>query len=419
MKIVLMSIGTRGDMEPFLAIGEILKEKGHQVICAFPEQFRGLAEDSHLGFASLGEKFINLLDSDLGKAAMGGGGSGLKKILANVKLASHQTEANKELVFKQREIIENEGPDRVVYNGKATYPIVWGLDHRGKNILVCPLPYMHYVRNHAHVAFNGNYGPFLNKLTYGLADFGLIMTIQISARWLKTTRRITRKQIKNALSSNKAIYTVSPTLFSRPDYWGENLKVLGFQERDRAISWRPDNDLRDFLEKHHHERVLLVTFGSMSNPEPAEKTSIITGILERNKIPAIINTAAGGLVKAGDFDPELIHFVPQVPYDWVFPRMYGVIHHGGSGTTHLALKYGCASMIIPHIIDQFVWNKVVHEMGAGPEGVKIDKITAENLEPKILALVNNPSFKREAERVASQMEKEDFRGEIYRSIVEV
>lgn len=44
MKIVLISIGTRGDMEPFLAIGEILKEKEHRVICAFPEQFRDLAE---------------------------------------------------------------------------------------------------------------------------------------------------------------------------------------------------------------------------------------------------------------------------------------------------------------------------------------------------------------------------------------
>ena len=49
MKIILISIGIRGDMEPFLAIGEILKEKGHQVICAFPEQFRNLAEDSYQG----------------------------------------------------------------------------------------------------------------------------------------------------------------------------------------------------------------------------------------------------------------------------------------------------------------------------------------------------------------------------------
>ena len=96
MKIILISIGTRGDMEPFLAIGEILKEKGHQVICAFPEQFRNIVdvEDSNMEFASLGTKFIEMLDSDVGKAALGGYGSGLKKFIAYVKLARKSTEIN-------------------------------------------------------------------------------------------------------------------------------------------------------------------------------------------------------------------------------------------------------------------------------------------------------------------------------------
>ena len=416
MKIILISIGTRGDMEPFLAIGEILKEKGHQVICAFPEQFRNLVEDSNLEFASLGPKFIEMLESDVGKAAMGGSGSGLKKFLANVKLAKNQTEINKKLINKQYEIIESEIPDRILYNGKVIYPIIWGLNNRGKNILVCPLPYIHYVRDNTHVLFNSNYGSFLNKLTYSLANFGLVITVMITKRWLKITKKITRKRIKKALLSNKAIYTISPSLFSRPDYWNENLKVLGFHERNKTINWRSDKELNDFLEKYH--RILLITFGSMTNPEPEGKTKIIIDILERNKIPAIINTASGGLVKSDKFDSELIYFVSQIPYDWIFPKIYGVIHHGGSGTTHLALKYGCATMIIPHIIDQFVWDKIIYNMGAGPKGVKVGKITTKNLEPKILELVNNSSFKKKAEKVASQMEKEDFREELYNSIVE-
>ena len=66
-------------------------------------------------------------------------------------------------------------------------------------------------------------------------------------------------------------------------------------------------------------------------------------------------------------------------------------------------------MIIPHIIDQFVWNRIIYNMGAGPKGIKIGKITTKNLEPRILELVNNTSFKKIAEKVASQMEKENFR----------
>jgi len=68
MKVILISIGTLGDMEPFLSIGQILQEKGHQVICAFPGQFKTIAEESNLQFASLGLKFIDMLDSDEGRA---------------------------------------------------------------------------------------------------------------------------------------------------------------------------------------------------------------------------------------------------------------------------------------------------------------------------------------------------------------
>jgi UDP:flavonoid glycosyltransferase YjiC (YdhE family) len=416
MKLVLISIGTRGDMEPFLAIGEMLKEKGHQVICAFPEQFRNLVDDSSLEFSSLGSDFIDMLDSDVGKAAMGGSGSGLKKFFALIKLGKLSTEINKDLVISQHNLVEKENPDRIVYNGKAIYPIIWEVNNKKKTILLSPVPYLHYVKNHTHVAFNSNYGTILNKLTYLLANFGLVITAQISIRWLKLQRKITRRQIKNVISSNKVIYTISPSLFLKPDYWNKYIKILGYQERNTIVNWRPERKLKDFLKKH--ERILLITFGSMTNPQPEEKTQIFIDILERNGIPAIINTASGGLVKPDRNDPDIIYFVSRIPYDWIFPKIYGVIHHGGSGTTHLALKYGCATLIIPHIIDQFVWNKIISKMGAGPKGIKIGKITTGTLEPKILELVNNHSYKKKAAQIAIQIGKENFREEIYNTIIE-
>ena len=415
MKIIITSVGTRGDMEPFLAIGQILWEKGHHVICAFPEQFREIVEEAGLEFFSLGARFIEMLESDIGKAAMGGEGSGLKKFVALIKLARAGAKINKELIHKQYEIIEREDPDRIVYNPKAVYPILWGLKHRGKTVMISPVPYLHYTREQAHVAFNRNFGPFLNKLTYSLANFGLITTNLMSAKWLAIKPKVSRRQVRLALASNKAVYTISPSLFSRPEYWGKNLQVLGFHERKSVVDWVPNDGLTDFLAKH--PRILFITFGSMTNPNPREKTKVILDILERNRIPAIINTASGGLVEPENYDRELVHFVSGIPYHWLFPKVYAVIHHGGSGTTHLALRYGCATMIIPHIIDQFVWSKIIQRLGVGPKGVRVDKISGKSVEPKILALMHDPSFKREAEKVAGQMEGEDFREEIYRSII--
>ena len=80
MKILLLSIGTRGDMEPFLAIGELLAGKGHEIVCAFPEQFRSLAGDSGFRFLSLGTEFIEMLESPEGKSAMGGSAHRMEKV---------------------------------------------------------------------------------------------------------------------------------------------------------------------------------------------------------------------------------------------------------------------------------------------------------------------------------------------------
>ena len=414
MKIILVSVGTRGDMEPFLAIAEILGRRGHQVICAFPEQFRHLVEKTDFEFASLGSKLIELLESKDGRMAMGGGGSRFEKFLALLRLARNQSDSNKELVFRQYELIEKENPDRIVYNGKAVYPILWGLSNLGKTTFISPLPYMHYVKGHTHVAFNSNFGGFFNKLTFSLAHFGMTTTVLMAKKWLKIKERISRLEIKSMLQYNKSIYTISPSLFSRPAYWPKNLQVLGYHQVTENVDWHPSVNLQSFLERHH--KILLISFGSMLNPSPQQKTNIIIDILHRNKIPAVINTAAGGLVNNGH-ESEYVHFVSQVPYRWIFPQMHGVIHHGGSGTTHLGLKYGCTTMIIPHIIDQFVWNKIVADLGAGPKGIKIGKITKLNLEPLIKSLYNDASYKARAEHISSQMKNEDFEDELYESIV--
>ena len=98
--------------------------------------------------------------------------------------------------------------------------------------------------------------------------------------------------------------------------------------------------------------------------------------------------------------------------------MYAAIHHGGSGTTHLALRYGCPTMIIPHVVDQFVWNRIVYEKGAGPKGISVGKIRTKNLEPKIIDLMGNPTYKKNADMISKQMMEENHTENLYRSIIQ-
>lgn len=416
MNIVVTAIGTRGDIEPFLAIGEMLVQKGHQVTGLFPAQFEAITKEAGLSFASLGPEFLEAINSEDGKKAMGGEARGIRKLIAYAKVGFKYRNMNVGMVQKQYAIIETLQPDRILHNGKVVYPVIYALHNRCKAIFVSPIPYLiHPVKHHPHIGFSGNFGPYLNQLTYRLANWCLFTAIMINVRRLGV-KGIARKNIQAAYEQNTAIYTVSPAIFKRPTYWPKHVQVLGYQERQKAVHWTPSKELLTFLEKH--QKIIFLTFGSMTNPTPEQKTKVFLDILEKHQIPAIINTAAGGLTIPEEYSTDLVYFTATIPYDWIFPKIHAVIHHGGSGTTHLALKYGCACMIIPHIIDQFMWNEEMYKLGVGPKGLPVSRISVDNLEEKIVDIFNKDDYREAAQVIGQQMQEEDYLEIIYKIILD-
>lgn len=407
MKFILVSVGTRGDIEPFLAVAQKLKDDGHEIICAFPSQFQYLAEECKLNFFGLSPKFLELVEGDDAVNVMGGKISWYKKLSLLIKLYKLGTKINKELVKQQYHLFQTENPDRVIFNGKSTYAFIWEIQNPGKAFFLSPVPCLiHPTSSYPHVGFKGNYGTTVNKLTYKLANFGLLKNITDTTKNIRKELNISTQKVKQALYSVNTIYTISPTLFKQVDHWPPHVKIVGYHERNKEVNWTPNAKLLQFIEKH--KKILFFTFGSMTNPEPEEKTKLILEILSRNHIPAIINTASGGLSKPNSYNHELFHFEETIPYNWLFPKIYGVIHHGGSGTTHASIKYGCASMIVPHIIDQFHWNNFLFNLGTGPKGISVDKLTHKNLEPKIIDIFENKEYKQNAEQLALNFAKENL-----------
>lgn len=411
MKILLAAIGTRGDVEPFLALGEMLQNRGHEVTCQFPEQFRDLAANSNLAFEGLTPDFLELINSPDGKMVMGGKGSLFAKLGAYIRVYQKSVGINAYMMQQQHELAQSLQPDRILYSAKATYAVVWEIMHPGKAINISPIPYLiHYVKDHGHIGFNGDYGPFLNKLTYKLINYFLAQNIISSTKEIRKAAGISARQVREVLTQKKMVYTLSRVFFKEQPYWPEQVKVLGYHERPVTYNWEPDAALEKFLVAH--DKIMLVTFGSMTNPEPKAKTELILEILTELKIPALINVAAGGLVIPEEYDHEQFYFVTQIPYEWVLPKMYAVVHHGGSGTSHLAVKHGCATMIVPHILDQYIWNNIYTKVGVGPKGIAMDKITESNLKPKIKALFTDSKYKAQSEKLAAEMNAEDFKDQI-------
>lgn len=416
MKILFISIGTRGDIEPFLAIGEILHNKGNEVIYSFPAQHSELVPKG-FNFFPLSPKFIELIESEEGKIMMGGKMGMISKIKALYKLYKKGKAINKLLVKEQYEIIEQNKPDRIIYNSKCNYPLIWSVKNNKKSIMISPVPFLlHYVEGNAHIGFNGNYGKFINKLTYQLANFSLVKLIKETSQNIPERVNLSRREIKKALFEENLIFTISPSLFPKPKNWPSNVRVLGYNQVSKKKEWKPSQKLIDFLAVN--EKVLFLTFGSMVNPNPNETSHLLLDTLNKLKIPTLVNTASGGLVKLEEFkNNPLFYFVESIPYEWAFQKVYGVVHHGGSGTTHLALKNGCATLIIPHIIDQYGWNTLVDNLGAGPKGPSVKNLSKKKIEPLLSDLVVNKTYKLRVQKIAIEMNNEYLKEELYEFIM--
>ncbi|MDR1531868.1 MAG: glycosyltransferase [Clostridiales bacterium] len=411
MKILLISIGTRGDCEPFLGLSEMLRKRGEYVVCAFPEQYRCLAEESGVEFFSLGSEFLDLLNGEDAKTMLAA--KGLGQISAQIRTSTAAIEVQKRLTDLTRDCILEKSPDIVIHHAKCFYIIPWSIKSGKRAILFAFQPAsLHIVKGTPHIALPRW---FPVALSYNIARAAFTQFAMMSVR-RHFKDEITSKQVKDAIIGEPAMYGVSPSLFPQPDYWTEAQRVVGFWERDKSSNYRPPKEVTDFIETH--KKILFVTFGSMTNSDPAGKTALFLDVLSELKIPAILNISGGGLAEPGNYDCTGFLFVKSIPYDWAYTRMYSVIHHGGAGTTHSALKAGCASMAIPHSADQPLFNKLIADIGAGPLGIPISKLTRGALKAKIGELWNNTQYKQKAEYIGRQMQNEDFADAVYKFIID-
>lgn len=418
MKALLISIGTRGDVEPFLAVGEILSERGWEIVCLFPEQFRGMTEAMGFRFHGFSEDFLKLIEGSDAKEILGGEGGTFSRLKNWGSLARKGMKLARESVDIQHRVQIDEAPDRIIYHPKCNTAIVWGMANPGKAIMLAPIPGLaHAVDDFAPMW--KDFGRTINRASYRLINWFKAFAVKKFTKKIATDYNkleLSVSSINQAmLETEKTIYTVSPSLFDRPSYWPETAQVVGYFERNKAVDWKPDEYLLKFLATH--EKIVFISFGSMTNNDPKRKTEMIVNALRRNKIAAIINTSWGGLAEI-DNVPGHVTFVNDVPYDWLYPHIYAVVHHGGSGSTHMALKYGCPSLVIPHALDQPFWARIVHEKGLGPEPLPIRHLNESEFESRLIDLYFNESYKQSAEVLAKKMSNEADRERLMQIILQ-
>ena len=199
------------------------------------------------------------------------------------------------------------------------------------------------------------------------------------------------------------LYGYSPAVIPPPADWGADVHVTGYWFLDPAEDWTPAPALADFLAAGPPP--VYVGFGSMSSRNPEATANLILDALARTGQRGIIHAGWGGLQRTDM--PDSVLMVDGVPFSWLFPRVAAVVHHGGAGTTSAGLRAGVPSVVVPFFGDQPYWGQRVADLGVGPAPIPRKKLTAERLAQAIQTAVTDEAMRGRAADLGAKIRAED------------
>ncbi|KAH7220959.1 hypothetical protein BKA60DRAFT_47211 [Fusarium oxysporum] len=400
LNIVIMVIGSRGDAQPFLKIGKVLKEDyGHRVRIATHPAFREFVEkDSGLEFFSVGGDPSELMAfmvknpgliptletvkaGDIGRrrAAMATMFDGFWRACINAT-DDESDRQNLKMMGEKDPFVAD-----VIIANPPSFAHIHCAEALGIPVhLMFTFPYtptQAFPHPLASIK-NSNVDPgYTNFISYPLVEMmvwqglgDLVNEFRVKTLSLDPVSTLWAPGATYRLHV-PFTYLWSPGLVPKPQDWGSEVDVAGFVFLDLASTFEPPKELEEFLAAG--ETPIYIGFGSIVVDDADKFTQMIFKAVELAGVRALVSKGWGGL--GGDDVPENIFMLDNTPHDWLFPRVKACVIHGGAGTTAIALKCGKPTMIVPFFGDQNFWGKMVSNANVGPEPVPYKHLNAEKL----------------------------------------
>ncbi|KAL4914590.1 hypothetical protein BDW62DRAFT_204479 [Aspergillus aurantiobrunneus] len=433
LNIVIQAIGSRGDIQPFLAIGKRLKSHGHRVRLATHLSFRETVESENLEFFNVGGDPAELM-------AFMVKNPGLMPDMRTIRSGAIQLRRREmKTIFSGcwRSCFET-GDGTGIEHHVPDDP--WGEDVDCRNLpfvadviianppsfahLSCaeklgvPLNMMFTMPWTATQAFPHPLANIQSQNTYpSVANFASYAVVEIMM-WEGLGDLINRfRKRELGLDPLDAIrapsiahrlkvpytYLWSPALLEKPLDWGANIDVVGFSTLPSAKDYKPPEDLQNFLATGPPP--VYIGFGSIVVDDPSALTQIIFDAVRQTGQRAVVSKG-WGKIGANEADSPSIMLIDKVPHDWLFQHVSCVVHHGGAGTTAAGLALGKPTVVVPFFGDQTFWGSIVARDGAGPDPIPYKRLTSEKLADAIRTALEDETRKKAAEIGESMREEE-------------
>ncbi|PIN23160.1 UDP-glucuronosyl and UDP-glucosyl transferase [Handroanthus impetiginosus] len=409
LKIAVLVVGTRGDVQPFLAVARRLQEYGHSVRLATHSNFRGFVKSAGVDFYPLGGdprvlagymvRNKGLIPSSRGEISIQR--KQIKAIIESLLPACTEPDPISGEPFRAQAIIAN--------------PPAYGHAHVAEALGV-PLhifftmpwtPTYAFPHPLARVPQSAGYW-----LSYILVDLLIWWGIRgpindFRKNKLKLAPIAYFSTYHGSISHLPTGYMWSPHVVPKPNDWGPLVDVVGYCFLDLGSKYQPPEDFVQWLQKG--AQPIYIGFGSMPLDDSNKTTAIILEALKNTEQRGIIDRGWGDLGTYSSI-PDNVYLLVDCPHDWLFTQCSAVVHHGGAGTTATGLKSGCPTTIVPFFGDQFFWGERIYQKGVGPAPIPISQLSIESLSEAIRFMLQ-PEVKSRAMELAICIQNEDGVGE--------
>ena len=415
MKLDIVTIGSRGDVQPYLALGLGLQRAGHTVKILTDPFFESFVRGEGLDFAPIHADPRQALQDDIRKVA----GNPFKFIRWLDRRFIPLTRS-----FMQDLLASSSHSDAILYSVLA-----FVASHVASAIPIPSLPvYLHPIHPTRYFHSPGSPG-FPDWLPFrGWLNWWSFRSSNLAFFWIvrKTIDRCRQEvlglppvpwKVYASLdyAESPLIYGYSPLVIPKPPDWGDWLHVTGYWFLEQAAGWQPPAALLDFLQSGPPP--VYIGFGSMPEAEALELTALVADALQRLELRGILHEGWGELGASGL--PANMFRVQSVPHDWLFPRMAALVHHGGAGTTAAGLRAGVPAVIVPFFADQPFWGERVYRLGVGPRPIPRQKLTADRLTGALRLAVSDPVMRQSAADLGQKIRLEDGVGNAVRAIEQI
>lgn len=406
MRITLVTIGSRGDVYPYVALGKGLRKSGHQVRVATHERFEPLIRRHDLEFGPVVGDPRDAVESDAGQAWLGTGGN---PAAFGWRMAQLMRPMMKDAVRDCWAACRDA--DLVLCSLVGWLPAQSSVDNTGTPCIPAFLQPVTPTRSFPAAAWpaQSNLGAWYNLLTYRVGDQALWHLFRSA---LNEARRdvlglgplpLRTPMAQARRRGDPVLYGYSPTVVPPPPDWPPSVTVTGYWVLEDDRDWRPPPDLSEFLGSE--PAPVYVGFGSMHQRSAPEITQTVVAALEKAGRKGILLTGWGGLSSA-DL-PEHVYPVESVPHEWLFPRVGAVVHHCGAGTTAAGLRAGVPTVPLPFFGDQPFWARRLYQLGVATTPIPVRHLSADRLAEAIVRATTNREIRDRAARIGERLRMEN------------